>query len=133
MTVSRPLLSASCLCVLLACKPEPATQAPEPTAPPVATTDPTPLDPGTITDPQPEPPPGATGEPPAIEPAEPPVATTNPPAEPTPVATTTSDPLTDLIGWYDVYVALNGSGPGQFLCSLATARYLQRKIGRAHV
>lgn len=40
--------------------------------------------------------------------------------------TTTSDPLTDLIGWYDVYVALNGSGPGQFLCSLATARYLQR-------
>ena len=93
MTVSRPLLSASCLCVLLACKPEPATQAPEPTAPPVATTDPTPPDPGTITDPQPEPPPGATGEPPAIEPAEPPVATTNPPAEPTPVATTTSDPL----------------------------------------
>ena len=93
MTVSRPLLSASCLCVLLACKPEPATQAPEPAAPPVATTDPTPPDPGTITDPQPEPPPGATGEPPAIEPAEPPVATTNPPAEPTPVATTTSDPL----------------------------------------
>ena len=93
MIVSRPLLSASsCLCVLLACKPEPATQAPEPTAPPVATTDPAPLDPGPITEPHHEPSPGATGEPPT-EPADPPVATTNPPSEPTPVATSTSEPL----------------------------------------
>ena len=84
MIVSRPLLSASsCLLVLLACKPEPATQAPEP-AEPVAATDPTPVDPGTITDPQPE-------TPPATEPADPPVATSDP--ESTPVATATSDPL----------------------------------------
>ena len=27
-----------------------------------------------------------------------------------------------------MYVALNGSGPGQFLCSLATARNLQRNV-----
>ncbi|WP_458317115.1 major capsid protein [Mycolicibacterium brisbanense] len=38
--------------------------------------------------------------------------------------TANADPLADLIAWYDVYVALNGSGPGQFLCSLATARQL---------
>ena len=36
-----------------------------------------------------------------------------------------SDPLADLIAWYDVYVATNGSGPGRFLCSLTTARQLQ--------
>lgn len=39
--------------------------------------------------------------------------------------TANSDPLTDLVNWYDVYVALNGSGPGQFLCSLTTVRSLQ--------
>lgn len=36
-----------------------------------------------------------------------------------------SDPLSDLVGWYDVYRGLNGNGPGQFLCSLTTARNLQ--------
>lgn len=40
-------------------------------------------------------------------------------------STSTADPLADLIAWYDVYVATNGSGPGQFLCSLTTARQLQ--------
>jgi hypothetical protein len=39
--------------------------------------------------------------------------------------TATSDPLTDLLAWYDVYVAANGTGPGRFLCSLTTARQLQ--------
>lgn len=39
--------------------------------------------------------------------------------------TANSDPLADLIAWYDVYVAINGTGPGQFLCSLTTARQLQ--------
>jgi hypothetical protein len=39
--------------------------------------------------------------------------------------TATSVPLTDLLAWYDVYVATNGSGPGRFLCSLTTARQLQ--------
>jgi hypothetical protein len=39
--------------------------------------------------------------------------------------TANSNPLTDLIAWYDVYVATNGSGPGQFKCSLTTARQLQ--------
>ncbi len=39
--------------------------------------------------------------------------------------TANSDPLSDLIAWYDVYVALNGSGPGQFLASLTTVRQLQ--------
>ncbi|RJO74166.1 hypothetical protein D5S18_18610 [Nocardia panacis] len=39
--------------------------------------------------------------------------------------TTNSNPLLDLIAWYDVYVALNGSGPGQFLMSLPTSRQLQ--------
>lgn len=39
--------------------------------------------------------------------------------------TATADPLADLIAWYDVYVAANGSGPGRFVCSLTTARQLQ--------
>lgn len=39
--------------------------------------------------------------------------------------TVNSDPLADLIAWYDVYIAVNGSGPGRFLCSLTTARQLQ--------
>jgi hypothetical protein len=39
--------------------------------------------------------------------------------------TANSNPLIDLEAWYDIYVALNGSGPGQFLCSLTTARQLQ--------
>jgi hypothetical protein len=39
--------------------------------------------------------------------------------------TLNSDPLADLITWYDVWVATNGAGPGQFLCSLTTARQLQ--------
>lgn len=39
--------------------------------------------------------------------------------------TANSDPLTDLIAWYDVYRVINGSGPGQFKCSLTTARQLQ--------
>lgn len=39
--------------------------------------------------------------------------------------TVNSNPLTDLIAWYDIYVATNGSGPGQFICSLTTARQLQ--------
>jgi hypothetical protein len=39
--------------------------------------------------------------------------------------TSTADPLTDLLAWYDIYVGLNGSGPGRFLCSLTTARQLQ--------
>lgn len=39
--------------------------------------------------------------------------------------TATSDPLTDLLAWYDVYVAANGTGPGRFLASLATVRQLQ--------
>jgi hypothetical protein len=39
--------------------------------------------------------------------------------------TANSNPLTDLLAWYDVYVATNGSGPGQFKCSLTTARQLQ--------
>lgn len=38
--------------------------------------------------------------------------------------TATADPLADLIAWYDVYVGLNGAGPGQFLCSLQTVRQL---------
>jgi hypothetical protein len=42
--------------------------------------------------------------------------------------TATSVPLTDLLAWYDVYVATNGSGPGQFLCSLTTARQLQANV-----
>lgn len=39
--------------------------------------------------------------------------------------TANSDPLADMIAWYDVYVAINGSGPGQFMCSLTVARQLQ--------
>ncbi|ETB35638.1 major capsid protein [Mycobacterium avium] len=39
--------------------------------------------------------------------------------------TANSDPLADLVAWYDVYRATNGSGPGQFKCSLTTARQLQ--------
>ncbi len=39
--------------------------------------------------------------------------------------TTNSNPLTDLIGWYDVWVATNGAGPGRVVCSQATARQLQ--------
>jgi hypothetical protein len=39
--------------------------------------------------------------------------------------TASSDPLTDLLAWYDVYVATNGTGPGRFLCSLTTVRQLQ--------
>lgn len=39
--------------------------------------------------------------------------------------TENSDPLADLIGWHDVWVATNGAGPGQFKCSLTTARQLQ--------
>lgn len=39
--------------------------------------------------------------------------------------TANSNPLTDLVAWYDIYVATNGSGPGQFKCSLTTARQLQ--------
>lgn len=39
--------------------------------------------------------------------------------------TANSDPLADLIAWYDVYVATNGAGPGQFLASLTTIRQLQ--------
>lgn len=42
--------------------------------------------------------------------------------------TATSDPLTDLITWYDVYVALNGAGPGQFIASLTTVRQLQANV-----
>jgi hypothetical protein len=42
--------------------------------------------------------------------------------------TATSVPLTDLLAWYDVYVATNGSGPGRFLCSLTTARQLQANV-----
>lgn len=38
--------------------------------------------------------------------------------------TANSDPVTDLIAWYDVWVAQNGSGPGQFRCSLETVRNL---------
>lgn len=38
--------------------------------------------------------------------------------------TVNSDPLSDLIAWYDVYRALNGQGPGQFLASLTTVRQL---------
>lgn len=36
-----------------------------------------------------------------------------------------SDPLADIVGWYDIYRSINGSGPGQFKCSLTTARQLQ--------
>jgi hypothetical protein len=39
--------------------------------------------------------------------------------------TANSNPLIDLQAWYDVYIALNGQGPGQFMCSLTTARQLQ--------
>lgn len=39
--------------------------------------------------------------------------------------TAASTPLTDLQTWYDVYVAINGTGPGKFMCSLTTARQLQ--------
>lgn len=39
--------------------------------------------------------------------------------------TANADPLADLIAWYDVYVAINGSGPGRFMASLATVRQLQ--------
>lgn len=42
--------------------------------------------------------------------------------------TANSDPLSDLIAWYDVYVAANGVGPGRFKCSLTTARLLQTNI-----
>lgn len=42
--------------------------------------------------------------------------------------TATSTPLTDLVAWYDQYVTLNGSGPGQILMSLATARSLQKNV-----
>lgn len=38
----------------------------------------------------------------------------------------TSTPLTDLVAWYDAYVALNGAAPGRFLTSLSVARNLQR-------
>lgn len=40
--------------------------------------------------------------------------------------TATSTPLTDLIAWYDVWVAINGSAPGQFKCSLEVLRLLMR-------
>ncbi|MCB1287416.1 MAG: major capsid protein [Mycobacterium sp.] len=40
--------------------------------------------------------------------------------------TSASTPLTNLIAWYDVYTATNGAGPGQFLCSLSTARALMQ-------
>jgi hypothetical protein len=36
----------------------------------------------------------------------------------------TSDPLTDLITWHDIYVKQNGKPPGQYLMSLTTARQL---------
>lgn len=39
--------------------------------------------------------------------------------------TATADPLTDLLAWYDVYVATNGMGPGRIVMSLTTARQLQ--------
>jgi hypothetical protein len=42
--------------------------------------------------------------------------------------TANSDPLADLIAWYDVYRAVNGAGPGQFKCSLTTARQLQANV-----
>lgn len=42
--------------------------------------------------------------------------------------TATATPLTDLIAWYDVYVAANGMGPGRILMSLATARNLQKNV-----
>jgi hypothetical protein len=42
--------------------------------------------------------------------------------------TATADPLADLLAWYDVYVAQNGTGPGRFLCSLTTARQLQANV-----
>jgi hypothetical protein len=42
--------------------------------------------------------------------------------------TANADPLTDLIAWYDVYRAINGMGPGQFKCSLTTARQLQTNV-----
>lgn len=39
--------------------------------------------------------------------------------------TAASDPLANLVAWYDVYRAANGVGPGRFLMSLTTARQLQ--------
>lgn len=40
--------------------------------------------------------------------------------------TSSSDPITDLLAWYDIYVAINGTGPGQVKMSLSTARALQK-------
>ena len=62
---------------VVACKPEPAVQLPEPTPP--ATTPP--LEPAAITDPSPDPTPGPGVEPPA----------TDPPAEPTPAPNIASE------------------------------------------
>ncbi|HMH58555.1 MAG TPA: major capsid protein [Galbitalea sp.] len=39
--------------------------------------------------------------------------------------TDNSDPLADMLAWYDVWVALNGQPPGRTLMSLTTARQLQ--------
>ncbi|KMV23341.1 major capsid protein [Mycobacterium heckeshornense] len=39
--------------------------------------------------------------------------------------TTNSDPLADLIAWFDVWVAQNGTPPGRFLTSLEVVRNLQ--------
>lgn len=36
-----------------------------------------------------------------------------------------SNPLNDMLAWYDVWVALNGTPPGRCLMSLTTARQLQ--------
>lgn len=93
MTTTTRLLGLAAL--VLACKPEPATQPPEPVSPPSTPVadDPTPQD----TDDAPS---GVPTETPPSEPGEPPVATTEPtpseptPAEPTPVAPLSGkDPL----------------------------------------
>lgn len=39
--------------------------------------------------------------------------------------TVNSNPLTDMLAWNDIWVALNGAPPGQTLLSLTTARQLQ--------
>ncbi len=39
--------------------------------------------------------------------------------------TTNSDPLSDMLAWNDIWVALNGMPPGKTLLSLTTARQLQ--------
>lgn len=83
MIAARSLV-APLFALLAACKPEPATQLPEP-----AVTTSTPAEPGLVNepafDPAPEPTPATTGEAPTTEPTEPPVAATEP-ADPTPVA-----------------------------------------------